>query len=142
MPHINRPYVSVRFASVAGVEVLCLSGDLDLATAPAAEAAMVAARLRSPHPIIDLSDLRFCDCAGVGMLLRVAAVYRASGGMLRLAAPRGIVAEVLTLCGVEEFIAVRGTVAGAVALDNPDDQPSMTAGDSWELAGRLPVLED
>lgn len=74
----DRPAVPVR-----------LVGELDLATAPLLESVVseqVGAYGLDVH--LDLSELTFCDVAGVRTLLRCAQRLSAAGGRLTLLAPR------------------------------------------------------
>src|ERR1044071_9658837 len=75
--------------------IIRITGELDLSSSHDIETALLA----TPHPdtslIIDVSALRFCDCAGLGALQHAADCRRDHGGRLALAAPTGIVARLL-----------------------------------------------
>lgn len=56
----------------AGVPLLCVGGELDLATAPQLSAAAKAALGSSPERIVfDLAELRFMDSSGLRVLLEI-----------------------------------------------------------------------
>jgi anti-anti-sigma factor len=95
------------------VATISLAGELDMATSP---------RLRQlidrliedgrPRIVLDLGGLSFCDSAGLNTFVQGDKHCAARGGWLRLAHPRGHVARVLELSGVDEVLAYR-----------PDDEP-------------------
>ena len=63
--------LTVAVAVHAAVALLQVSGELDLDTAPEIDAAVQAALLGHPRiMILDAGALTFCDCAGLGALLR------------------------------------------------------------------------
>jgi anti-sigma B factor antagonist len=49
------------------------------------------------HLILDLAGLRFCDCAGLTLFLRIQQHARAAGGSLQLAAPTASVRRLITM---------------------------------------------
>jgi len=110
------PAARVSFLSASDdVLVMRLCGELDLRTTEIVECALRAARPRGSHLVLDLSQLGFCDCRGVGMLVCTAQYYVAGGGWLRLAAPAGLVARILSMLGIGAAIPIYGCVADAVA---------------------------
>jgi anti-anti-sigma factor len=86
-----------------------LSGELDLANAGTVESALMTAHRPHTVMIVDLSELTFCDAAGISGLLRVARRCRNDGGELIPAAAAGIVivADVLTITHIDEVTEVR-----------------------------------
>jgi anti-sigma B factor antagonist len=92
--------------------VVALRGDLDVAGADGAAAAVAAC---GPRVIVDLSALEFVDCHALGALLRVQQAARAAGGDVRLAAPRRLVLRVLGLAGLDAVFCVYASVAAAGA---------------------------
>lgn len=68
--------------------VLRISGELDLATSPLIRRRVhdaVAAGRRDV--VLDLSEVRFCDSSGVGVLVAARRLMRSCGGRLRLILP-------------------------------------------------------
>lgn len=110
-------YASVRLASSLGRTpmVIELDGELDYCTVPMIEDALAAACQSAMDLVLDLGGLRFCDCAGLSVLLRTARRCEAEGGRLRLAAAQLVVARLLTLARTPEVIPVYPRVADAVA---------------------------
>jgi anti-sigma B factor antagonist len=67
------------------------------------------------HLILDLAGLRFCDCAGLSLFLRVQQRARAAGGSLHLAALTPRVLRVITAARLAEVLPITASVADAVA---------------------------
>ncbi|MFF4343081.1 STAS domain-containing protein [Kitasatospora sp. NPDC001540] len=104
----------------ATVAHLHLSGELDLDTVPDLEAAVRTAFLGRPRiMIIEASDLSFCDCAGLGALLRARRRITDAGGTFHLEKPSPRLVRLAALTGTA---AVLGLVA-PVARPRPEPQP-------------------
>jgi anti-sigma B factor antagonist len=94
-----------------GTPVLTVQGDIDLATADAFEAAIVA--LGDGEAVVDLLAVDFMDSTGLRALLR-ATTGRATP--LRLVIePDGAVARLLAVAGVEPRFDVHESLASALA---------------------------
>jgi len=91
------------------VTAIALSGELDMATAPDLQARIdelaAAGRCRI---LLDLAELTFCDSAGINTFIRGDRRCTPLGGWLRLTAPRGHVARVLSVSGVDEVLTYDG----------------------------------
>ena len=95
-----------------------LSGDLDVAGAPALRERLAALlRLRMPMPllVLDLAEVWFCDAAGLAVLIGTQRRATSLGTTLRLAAPRSQVADVLHATGLDRGLSIHPTVADALA---------------------------
>jgi len=81
--------------------VLTVSGELDLAVA-AALGTRVDAALAQGHIrlVMNLRDLTFCDCAGLGALLRARRLALEHNGWVRLAAVQQRVARIIQIAGL------------------------------------------
>ncbi|MGZ4115108.1 MAG: STAS domain-containing protein [Actinomycetota bacterium] len=79
---------------------IALSGELDIATAPYALAALDWASTRSTDLVVDLHDLTFMDATGVRMFLDLRRRMDDRGD-LTLAAPCAAVAKVLDIVGID-----------------------------------------
>lgn len=87
------------------VHTLCLSGELDLATADRVHAELTRIEATKPRSIvIDLAGLTFMDSTGIQLLVR--AQQRSHAGAHRLIIRPGPAAvhRVFTLCGVDELL--------------------------------------
>ena len=94
--------IGVSESEEAGVRVVSVDGELDLASAP-----KLCARLRCRYGgtlLVDLTHVEFCDSTGLRALLGAAAEVRASGGRLALACPpESGVARMLEIVGAREI---------------------------------------
>jgi anti-sigma B factor antagonist len=72
--------------ALADSHCIAISGQIDLATAPAVEAACrLAADCTSASRLdVDLSGVEFCDAAGLSVFVRLAVELRGRGSRLRL----------------------------------------------------------
>jgi stage II sporulation protein AA (anti-sigma F factor antagonist) len=75
-------------------------GDLDLATAPALDAALCEVEARSPRVAVDLRALTFMDSSGINLLMRHVARAESDGFVLAVIPPRPPVMRVLDIAGV------------------------------------------
>jgi len=88
---------------------LTLTGELDLDGAPQLHAVLADCLDRRPRLLlIDLWDLRFCDCAGLNLLLEARASAHARGMELTVEGVRGQVDRLFRLTGAREVFAAGG----------------------------------
>ncbi|MFF1343163.1 STAS domain-containing protein [Streptomyces sp. NPDC058290] len=100
------PVFQVSTALDADVAGLRLVGALDLDGAAQLLAAVADCFARRPGCVVlDLSGLRFCDCAGLNVLLEVKATADKIGTELRVEGARTQVARLFALTGVDELFA-------------------------------------
>ncbi|ETK31309.1 STAS domain-containing protein [Microbispora sp. ATCC PTA-5024] len=80
--------------------ILTLDGELDMVSSArltdTIDAALYGGR---QHLVVDVSNLTFCDSAGIWALLRAERTVSAAGGTLELANVQGILKRVLDLTG-------------------------------------------
>ncbi|HUR03172.1 MAG TPA: STAS domain-containing protein [Nonomuraea sp.] len=78
-------------------DVVCLDGELDLATETRLRRAC-ADLLQRHHAriVMDVGGLDFCDCAGLAVLINVQGEAERQGGFLRLVGVHGPLARLLT----------------------------------------------
>jgi len=106
--------MTVEERADAGVHVVAVKGELDLATAPDLCARLDADRSR--RLLVDLSGLEFCDSTGLRALLGAASEVRTHGGRFVLVCPpTGEVARLLRMTGAGEWLAVHGDAQSALA---------------------------
>ncbi|MFD9305640.1 STAS domain-containing protein [Streptomyces sp. NPDC060048] len=85
---------------------LRLVGALDLDGAAQLRAAIADCFARRPDRLVlDLRGLRFCDCAGLNVLVEAKATAARIGTELRVEGARPQVARLFALAGVDEFFA-------------------------------------
>lgn len=106
---------------VGGVPVLAISGEVDLAAAPAVRDAL-GALLAGGSPdagpngqvVVDLSGVRFIDSTGLSALVAAHTRSVENGGELRLAAVPPGVRQVLELTGLDGLFAIYEDVPSAL----------------------------
>src|SRR6201996_7160154 len=110
-----------------GKATVRVRGELDIATADQAYAYLRDVVDNQNGPVMmNLSELTFCDAAGLGVLARVAGHARRSGRAVKLAAPRPALLRIMHITGLDEaFPEVKSP--GLAALTCPR-QSTMTAG--------------
>ena len=104
-----RPVAQLRTTvrTVGPRTVLCVLGELDLATAAAMTSALERAAADGPADVVvDLSGLVFVDATGLSALLRGAEAVRGSGGTLCLTAPPRLLRRMLALLDLERELPV------------------------------------
>jgi anti-anti-sigma factor len=109
-----------------GTAIVRLRGELDIATADQAYAYLRDVVDSHDGPVLmNLSELTFCDAAGLGVLARVAGHARREGRSLELTAARPALLRIMHITGMDEaFPELRTPAAGVPALPR---QPSVTA---------------
>jgi anti-anti-sigma factor len=93
--------LQIRVARVVDAPVVMLTGEVDLGTVDHLAAALEGLDGRV---VIDLGDLSFLDCSGIGVLVAARKRLRAGGGDLHLRSPRVAVRSVLELLGLRGWI--------------------------------------
>ena len=103
----------------AGVHVIAVAGELDIATAPELCARLDDSRAgRHPRLLVDLTDVDFCDSTGLRALLGAAAEVRAHGGRFAIVCPPACnVSRLLDIVGASEWMAIHAdSDSGLAAL--------------------------
>jgi anti-sigma B factor antagonist len=90
--------------SVAGEATVRVRGELDIATADQAYAYLRdVVDSQNGSVLMNLSELWFCDAAGLGVLAKVARHARRSGRALKLTAVRPSLLRIMAITGMDEF---------------------------------------
>jgi anti-anti-sigma factor len=119
--------------TVGGITIAELSGELDIASAPALREQLLSLlRPGSSSLVVDLSKVSFADASGLAVLVSTARHARLLGGCLRLAAVSPPVAQVLRITGLDRNLAIFPTVQAAATGPR---SPSM-ARRAYPLSGR------
>lgn len=111
--------VGMSTRQCAGQVVVVLSGDLDVTDAAQLGALLATVAVRVPWLIVDLTGLKFIDCAGMRALAAAAKQARQAGGGLVLAAPGPLVLRVLDLTGSVTGVQVYSSVEEAAGVASP-----------------------
>ena len=102
---------------INGAAVVTASAEIDVITAQQLRMAVLDAGNRG-HAIVvvDMTRTRFCDSAGLSVLVRAYRRALADGGELRLVLPaEGPAARVLTVTGLDHLIPSFGSLDQALA---------------------------
>jgi anti-anti-sigma factor len=92
----------------AGITILALRGELDMASAPAVGEHLLAALPRSARLLIlDMGEVSFCDAAGLSVLIGVQRRAAGLGITLYLSRLRPQVAKLLRITGLDRGLNVR-----------------------------------
>jgi anti-sigma B factor antagonist len=89
--------------------VVELAGDLDLSTASAAELAVSAALRRSPHIVLDMRHVPFCDSAGLRVIATAVRETRTRGGSLTLRDPQPLPLTAMRISGLVSAMQIEMT---------------------------------
>jgi anti-sigma B factor antagonist len=84
--------------------VTALDGELDLATAPSLAYQLDPLAAAGRHLILDLAALRFCDCIGLNLFLRLQRQAAAAGGALHVLAPPPRFRQLVALTGTRGLL--------------------------------------
>lgn len=90
----------------AAAAVVRARGDIDLATAPSLRSALKAALATHREVVLDLSQVTFMDCAGLGALVDARNQADRCGGRLLLRGAGRPVARLLHLTGLQRRLTV------------------------------------
>lgn len=118
----DSPSFSALLHEAHGVQVLRVSGEIDLHSVPRFQDALektVAAAEQEVAPsarvlVVDLSELGFMDSMGLGTLIGSTEEFREGGGEVRLVVLGGEVMRVLEVTGMGEALRVYPDVPSAV----------------------------
>jgi anti-anti-sigma factor len=110
-----------------GKATVRIRGELDIATADQAYAYLRDVVDSQDGPVMmNLSELSFCDAAGLGVLARVAGHARRAGRSLKLTAARPSLLRIMRITGMDEaFPEVRNPTLSVISLPR---QAPMTIG--------------
>ncbi|MEW2417895.1 STAS domain-containing protein [Streptomyces sp. NPDC046866] len=108
--HIDVPHTDGAWA------VIALSGEFDLATAPAVRARALEL-IANGHPdlVVDLSGVTFCDSSGLGALIGIWRCAENADGSLTLAAIPGRLSRLLSVTGMDTFLPAYSSADAALA---------------------------
>lgn len=99
-----------------GVALIALAGELDLEGLADVHAAVQQTLAQGlSHLVVDLSELRFCDSSGLGVLLRAARAARSAGGACVIAGASGAVARLFAITAMDQVVPLEPDVSSALA---------------------------
>jgi anti-sigma B factor antagonist len=104
-----------------GLCVVALGGEMDMSNAAELTRRVDSHLNGEPcRMIVDLSRLEFLDSCGIRELIKVARAVKEGGGAFALAAPTPIVARVLAIGSLCEYMAVEPSLGAAFGHVRPD----------------------
>lgn len=105
-----------------GLTIATVLGDVDLRTAPTLRSeALEIIQQGHPRLALDLSQVGFCDSAGLSAIIGIWHAAQEAGGSLSLADVPDRLMRMLSMTGVVSLLPVHATTADAVAAmtDSP-----------------------
>ncbi|MFD5086285.1 STAS domain-containing protein [Kitasatospora sp. NPDC058406] len=104
------------------VLIVALAGELDHTSADGLRTALAAPPEGGlTRIVVDLTDLRFCDSTGLNTLLRARPEAERAGLRLELAGPRGVVARLFEITGVNSVLRIHPGLDAAMGAGEPPD---------------------
>ena len=101
---------------VGGVPVVAVPGEIDLVNAPELHLALLeAAAYGSETLVADMTRTRFCDSAGLNVLVASDRQARAEGGEVRLVIVAEAIIRVVALTGVDRVIPIYASLDEALS---------------------------
>ena len=114
------PGLALSTPAGGGVTIAELSGELDIACAPALREQLLGLlRPGSSRLVIDLSLVSHTDASGLAVLVGTARRARLLGGSLRLAAPTPAMTKALRAAGLDMQLDIFPTVQSAIRSPAP-----------------------
>lgn len=107
-----------------GHVLVTVAGEVDIATAPELRARLAEPAAEGRHVIVDLSQVRFVDVAGLRVLATAALEAAAHGGSLQVAGARSQLRRMLAIIGMDGHIPLTETVAEAREALRPGPAPA------------------
>lgn len=95
-----------------GVAVVAARGEIDISTADALRARLVAALSRHEHVAVDLGEVTFIDCGGLRALTGAHRIAERTGRRLTLRSPSRPVVRLLSLTRLDRELVVEAGVGG------------------------------
>jgi anti-anti-sigma factor len=136
------PMTLTALTAPDGAVIVTLTGDLDIASAPAARERLLSLiRPGACQLVIDMSAVRYADASGLAVLVSTKRRAVLLGGELRLAALRPEVAEVLTVTGLNRHLAAYPTVQAAVADREPGARTALPGTGPAVIAAQAPPAQ-
>ena len=112
--------LTVQTEQRAGVVVVSVAGELDMATAPQLQDQISDLLERGQTRLVfDLAEVSFCDSTGLSVFVRAKNGADEVGGVVRLAAPQRGVLRILEVSGLVEVLHTYPSVDEAVAAQEP-----------------------
>jgi anti-anti-sigma factor len=129
-PDAGHPEVSIQLTcqtSADGHALICLRGDLDIATVERVVQYVIEVIDRHDGPVtVDLRGVEFCDACGLGALIRIAARAERGDRGFELINPSWALTRIMRITGIERQLL--GPAAAAAPTPLTVAAPSPAAG--------------
>jgi anti-sigma B factor antagonist len=119
-PGVQHEQASFFLEGMDGCMVVFAVGEIDLATSPTLQEALVEAVESRRNLVVDLSAVSFLDSTGLGVLIRTRKRIAATHKSMSLVGPTGMVGKVLRITGIDQAIPVHpnlDTALGATSAE-------------------------
>jgi anti-sigma B factor antagonist len=100
--------------------IVCLDGELDVATSRRLAPQLEPLAEAGGHLVLGLAGVRFCDCAGLNLFVRLQLRASAAGGWMRLAEPAPAIRRLIALTGLRDVLPVEADLFGSHPGTGPD----------------------
>ena len=88
-----------------GEAIVCISGEVDLLTAPGLQTRLMACLSdRDRRMTVDISDVSFMGASGLSVLVTIAKKLRQQGGELIVLHPQPMVRRIIEVTGLESYL--------------------------------------
>jgi anti-sigma B factor antagonist len=114
-PRLAGEPLSWDIRSNDSVTIVVVEGELDVGTVPGLADRLGPLADQGGHLILDMSGVRFCDCAGLSLFLRLEKQAAAADGSLHLAALTAPVRRLIALAKLADVLPVTTTVSDVLA---------------------------
>lgn len=109
--------LQVRERSIPNGIILEMTGDLTYANREHFKIAVESVRQRGVrHLVLDMSNVRFLDSSGLGLLALVAQQFKLTQGRLSLLKPQAYVREIMALANIPSLIPMYENEQDAIAF--------------------------
>lgn len=109
--------LTIRMETAGGVEVVALSGEVDMRASPALRSELLGVVERRPaRTILDLSGTSYIDSSGVGTLVEFKRKIERVGGRVVLTGMQHRVRSVFEITKLDRFFAIAESVEEARRL--------------------------
>ena len=105
----------IEAAPGPGHVVVAVSGDVDIATAPALRERLAEAVRDSPAVVVDLAEVGFMDSTGLGVLVGGLKRVRNHDGSLQLVCTQEKILKIFRITGLTKVFPIHSSVADAVS---------------------------
>ena len=102
----------ITAAAEEGSQVLCLAGEIDMASAPELQrACMAAVDEGAKRVVLDTAEVTFIDSTGLGVIIALQKRLRAEGGETFIRSPSSVVRRLIDVTSLDRVVSIEGDEA-------------------------------